>query len=163
MLRWDFHWHCWDCWDKSTFVKTFQDFTGLFEIYRDISTLSRLFEGLQAQKSQQIEKSWSGWMIKSTYSWSRSRQTVKIYQNFRSQQISQSLSRLFGLEGGVETKSRFIDLEWDFSIVKLFEIIKILSTVETYFLPVSRSRVSIKTRLRQIKTPMLNFFSLCIE
>jgi hypothetical protein len=33
-------------------------------------------------------------------------------------QISQSRSRLLGLEGGVETKSRFLDLDWDFSIVE---------------------------------------------
>jgi hypothetical protein len=33
-------------------------------------------------------------------------------------QISRSRSRLLGLEGGVETKSRFLNLDWDFSIIK---------------------------------------------
>jgi hypothetical protein len=63
----------WDCQD-------FWDLTRLFEIYPDILTLSRLFEGLQALKSRQIEKSWSWKVIKLTNSWSRSRQTVKICQ-----------------------------------------------------------------------------------
>jgi hypothetical protein len=58
-----------------------------------------------------------------------------------SQQISQS--KLLRLEDGVETKS------------KLFEIVKIFSTVEMHSLTMSRSRLSIKTRSRQIKTPRL--------
>ncbi len=60
----------------------FQDLLRLFKIYRDISTLSRLFEVLQGKKSWQIEKSWSSNVIKLTNSWSRSRQTVKICQKF---------------------------------------------------------------------------------
>jgi hypothetical protein len=48
-----------------------------------------------------------------------------------SRQISRSRSRLLGLEGGVETKLRFLDLDRDISIV------------ETNFLKVSRfSRLS---------------------
>ncbi len=43
-----------------------------------------------------------------------------------SRQISRSRSRLLGLEGGVKTKSRFLDLDWEISIV------------ETNFLKVSR-------------------------
>ncbi len=39
---------------------------------------------------------------------------------------------------------------------KLFEIVENLSTVETNFLPVSRSRVLIETQSRQIETPRLN-------
>jgi hypothetical protein len=46
------------------------------------------------------------------------------------------------MEGGVETKSRFLDLDCR---DKLFEIVEIFSTVETYYLPVSR----------QIETPRL--------
>ena len=66
------------------FVKTVkinrycQDFLRLFEIYRDISTLLRLFEVLQGKKSQQIKKSQSRNVIKLTNS--RSRQTVEIWQ-----------------------------------------------------------------------------------
>jgi hypothetical protein len=56
-----------------------------------------------------------------------------------SRQISQSRLRLLRLEGGVKTKSRFLDPQQ-----KLFEIVKIFSTVETYSLPVSRLRLSIK-------------------
>ena len=128
---------------RSTFFFLGQDFS--VEIYlrrdiyrdrRDKSRLSRFldiiktFLRLQAQKSRQIEKSWSRTMIKLTNSWSRSRQTVEICR-----QISWSQTRLLGLERGVKTKPRFLDLDrWD----KLFEI---FSTVNTYFLPVSRSRV----------------------
>jgi hypothetical protein len=38
---------------------------------------------------------------------------------------------------------------------QLLESVKIFSTVETYFLKVSRSRLSIETRSSQIKTPKL--------
>jgi hypothetical protein len=72
-------------------------------------------------------------MIKLT--WSRSRQTVKICQKFH--------------------VNRFLD--------KLFEIVKIFSTVETYFLPVSRLRVSIETTLRQIETRRLSLNLLFLE
>jgi hypothetical protein len=58
-----------------------------------------------------------------------------------SQQISRSRSRLLGLESGVETKSRLLDRQ-----DKLFESVKIFSTVETYFFLVSR----------QIETPRAN-------
>ena len=105
-----------DCWD-------FQDLLRLFKIYWNISTLLRLFEGLQ--KSWQIEKSWSSQVIKSTNSWLRLRQTFKIYQNFRSRWIPRSWSRLLGLEGGIKT----IKISW--SRDKLFETVKIFSTVET--------------------------------
>jgi len=56
----------------------FWDLSRLFKIYQDILTLSRLFEGLQAQKSWQIEKSRLRKVIKLTNS--RSRQTVEICQ-----------------------------------------------------------------------------------
>jgi hypothetical protein len=72
-LHQDFHWDCRD----------FHDLLRLFKINQDISTLSRLFEGLQAKKSWQIEKSRSRRMIKSTHSQSRPKQTVKIYLKFQ--------------------------------------------------------------------------------
>jgi hypothetical protein len=68
-----------------------------FQIYQDISTLLRLFEILQAQKSWQIKKSWSRNMIKLTSSWS----WLRFAKNFRSWQIS--WSRLLWLEDGVVT------------------------------------------------------------
>ncbi len=58
----------------------FWDLLILFDIYWEISTLSRLFEVLQDQKSWQIEKSCLRNVIKLTNSPSRSRQTVKICQ-----------------------------------------------------------------------------------
>jgi hypothetical protein len=69
-----------------------------------------------------------------------------------SQQISLSRLRFLRLEGDVETKLRFLDCR-----DKLFEIVKIFSTVETYSLRVLRSRVSIETMSRQIETPRLTF------
>ncbi len=123
----------------------------LFKIYWDISKLLRLLEGLQAQKSWQIEKSWSRKMIKSTNSWLRSRQTVKIYQKIQVWTDFSILIKTLGLKGGVETKWRFLNRQEKlFKTVKTFSTV---STVETYFLPVSRLRVSIETRLRQIETP----------
>ena len=88
LLRWDFYPDCWECQDKSRQIE-------IFKIYWDISALSRLFEGLQAQKSQQIERTWSRKMIKSTNSWSRLRQTAR------------NLAKISGLD-------RFLDLDQDF-------------------------------------------------
>jgi hypothetical protein len=129
LLRQDFYRDCRDCQDKSR----------LFEIYRDISTLSRLFEIIQVQKSWQIEKSRSRKMIESTNScfWDK---LLRFTTNSRSWPISQSRSRLLELEGGVPTKLRFL-ICWD----KLFITIEIFSTIETYFMPVLRTRVSIET------------------
>ncbi len=78
----------------------------LFKIYKDLSTLSWLFEVLLDQQSWQIEKSQSRNMIKLTT------------KNVMCQQISWSRLRLLRLEGGVETKSRFLHLDWDFSFIK---------------------------------------------
>ena len=50
-----------DCQD----FQDFQDLLRLFEIYRDILTLLRLFEGVQAKKLRQIEKSRSRKVVKS--------------------------------------------------------------------------------------------------
>ncbi len=42
----------------------------------------------------------------------------RVSKNFRYWQISRSWSRLLRLEGGVKKKSRFLDLDRDFSIVE---------------------------------------------
>jgi hypothetical protein len=68
---------------------------------------------------------------------------------------SQSWSRLLWPENGVETRSKFLNLDWGFSIVETIESVNIFSTVETYFLQVSISRLLIETRSRQIKNPKL--------
>ena len=59
-------------------------------------------------------------------------------------------SRNTDLYIAVKIKSRYLDCR-----DQLFESVEIFSTFETYFLTVSRSRVSIETRLRQIDTPGL--------
>ncbi len=73
--------------------------------------------------------------------------------------IKVTRSRLLGLEDGVETKSRFLDR--DILVVKtnFLESVEIFSTVETYSLPVSRSRFSIETTSSQIETPRLKFIT----
>ncbi len=75
--------------------------------------------------------------------------------------IKVTRSRLLGLEDGVETKSRFLNLDRDILVVKtnFLESVEIFSTVETYSLPVSRSRHSIETTSRQIETPRLKFIT----
>ncbi len=76
--------------------------------------------------------------------------------------ISLDLGReVLDLYMAIETKSRNLDLEQDFSIFET-KILKVLtfsrlSTVETGSLPVLRLRVSIDTWLRQIETPRLIF------
>ncbi len=69
--------------------------------------------------------------------------------------ISQSRSRLLGLEGGVKTKWRFLNLDRDFSIVEtsFLKLLKFCPTVKTYFLPVSR----------HIKTPRIRFKALVLS
>ena len=74
----------WDCWDLSR----------LFEICWEILTLLKLFKRFQAQKFQQIYKSWLRKMLKFMHSWSRSRKLSRFNKNFRSQQ--------------------FFNLRWDF-------------------------------------------------
>jgi hypothetical protein len=63
-------------------------------------------------------------MLTSTNSGLRWKKLLRFTKNLRSWRISQSQSRLLGLEGDVKTKSRLLD--WDFSIV------------ETSFLKLSR-------------------------
>ena len=129
----------------------------LFETYQDISSLSRLFEGLQVHKSWQIEKSWSRNVIKLTNSWLRSRQTVEICQKCHVSTDFLILIETFGTGKWCRDKieisqswSRLLDC-WD----KLFESVEIFLTVETYFFLVLRSRVSVETMSRQIETPRL--------
>ena len=77
----------------------------------------------------------------------------------------------------IETKSRYLDWDISIEISRLSRLrfwkcqdflncrnwlsasVEIFSTVETGSLPLSRSRVSIETRSRQIKTPMLRNIS----
>jgi len=110
---------------------------------------------LQAQKSQQIEKSrsrnlnreiWWNWLTLN-----RDRDKLpRFAKKFRSRQISRSRSRLLRLESGVETKLRYLDLD---------RRDQLFVDVETYPSPVSRSRVSIEITSRQIETPRLTFLS----
>ena len=68
---------------------------------------------------------WEIWWNWLTIDWDQDKLS-RFAKNVMSQQISQSRSRLLGLEGGVETKSRFLNLDRDILIV------------ETNFLKVSR-------------------------
>ena len=116
----------------SRFLSRCRDKSRLFKIYRDISTLSRLFEVLQDQKSRQIYKS-------------RSRNVIKLIE------IETNCLDL----PKISCLDRFLDLD---RRDLLFESVEIFSTVETGSLPVSRSRVSIKTRSRQNRDPQASIF-----
>ena len=115
----------------------FKDLSRHFEIYWDISTLSRLFEVLQGKKSWQIEKSRSRNVIKLTNSRSRSRQTVEICQKFHvSTDFSISIET-FGTGRWCRDK---IEISWSRSRLlicqdKLFETVEIETldwdTIET--------------------------------
>jgi hypothetical protein len=134
----------------------------LFKIYQDFSTLLWLFEVLLDQKSWQIEKFQSRNMIKLTNSWLRSRQTVKICQKCHVSTDFLILIKTF--ETGRWCRDKIKISPSQLRLLnhqdKLFEIVKIFLTVETSSLPVSRLRVSIETRSRQIETPRLIFFTL---
>ena len=126
----------------SWFVETFWDLLRYLDI---IET----FDVLQAQKSQQIEISQLRNMIKLTNSWSRSRQTVKICQKYQVLTDFSISIETFGTGRWCWDKIE-VSRSWSRLLDhrdKLFEIVEIFSTVETYFLPVSS----------QIKTPRLNF------
>ncbi len=58
----------------------FWDLSRIFQISRHNRDFFKTFSRLQAQKSRQIEKFWSRNVITLTNSWSRSRQTVEIWQ-----------------------------------------------------------------------------------
>jgi hypothetical protein len=134
----------------------------LFKIYQDFSTLSWLFEVLLDQKSWQIEKSQSRNMIKLTNSRSRLRQTVKICQ--KCHVSTDFLISIETFETGRWCRDKIKISPSQLRLLnhqdKLFEIVKIFSTVETNSLPVSRLRVLIETQSRQIETPRLIFFNL---
>jgi hypothetical protein len=101
-------------------------------------------------------------MIKLTNSWSRSRQTIKICQ--KCHVSTDFLISIKTFETGRWCRDKIEISPSQLRLLncqdKLFEIVKIFSTVKTNSLPVSRSRVSIKTRSRQIETPRLIFFTL---
>jgi hypothetical protein len=101
-------------------------------------------------------------MIKLTNSWLRSRQTVKICQKCHVSTDFLILIKTF--ETGRWCRDKIEISPSRLRLLnrqdKLFEIVKIFSTVETNSLPVSRLRVSIETRSRQIETPRFIFFTL---
>ena len=142
MLHQDFHPEYWDFWDLSRFLI-------FVEIFWDLSrylTIIEAFWGTSGSKN----------MMKLTNSWSR--QTVEICQ--KCHVSTDFLISIETFETGrwcqdkieiSQSRLRLLNC-WD----KLFEIVKIFLIVETYSLLVSRSRVSIETTLRQIKTPRLN-------
>ena len=133
----------------SRFVETQQD------LLRNLDIL-KTFWGKSGPK---ISTNWEILIEKYDNSWSRSRQTVKKYQNF---QISMNFlismetfwSRHWCQDKIEESRSwpKFLNCR-----DALFDAVKIFSTVETHSLTMLRSRLSIETRSRQIKTPRLIF------
>jgi hypothetical protein len=93
------------CWDFSRFIKISQHYRDFLR-YFWIKNLDKL-----RNLNQEI---WWNWLTldQDREKLSRFAKTVMC------QQISWSPSRLLRLEGSVETKSRFLHLDWDFSIVK---------------------------------------------
>jgi hypothetical protein len=93
------------CWDFSRFIKISQHYRDFLR-YFWIKNLDKL-----RNLNQEI---WWNWL---TLDQDRDKLS-RFAKNVMCQQISWSRSRLLRLEGGVETKSRFLHLDWDFSIVK---------------------------------------------
>jgi hypothetical protein len=91
----------------------FQDLSRIFEISRHNRDFFKTFSRLQAQKSWQIEKSWSRNVITLTNSQSDLDKLSRFAKNVMSRHFSWSRSRLFGLFRRVETKSRFLNLDLD--------------------------------------------------
>ncbi len=122
--------------DASRFLSRLSRRVKIVEICRDTSRFSRFVE----TQSRFVEKSRHCWGLKSRRILKSRRENTKIHallgrdrdkllrnaENFRSRRISWSRSRLFGLFGRVETKSRFLDLDREILIV------------ETNFLKLSR-------------------------
>ncbi len=118
------------------------------EICWEILTIWRLFELENDKKSWCIEKSWQKYTkinLLLNRDWDK---LSRIEKNYWSRQTSWSQSRLFGLDIDVEMELRSLDLDQDFL------------TVETHFLTMSRLRLLIETRSRQIKTPRLKRITL---
>ncbi len=110
----------------------------------------KTFWGIQVQKSRQIEKSSSGKLIKSTHFWSRSRQTIKIYQKFHVSMDFLISIETFGtgrwcLNKIKTSRSGMRSLDCQ---DKIFLSVEIFSIVEISFLKVSRLRLSVETQLR---------------
>ncbi len=124
------------CKDFFETVETNWDLSRLFKVYWDIEHYWDFFEGLQAQKSLQIDKSRSKKIsnIKST-------NKLSIRTN------CQDLPKISGPEGFLDLDRDFWDWKMvsrqnqDFSIVEtnFLKLSRFFLTVETYFLPVSRS------------------------
>ncbi len=117
----------------------YQDLSRIFEISRHNRDFFKTFSRLQAQKSQQIEKSWSRTVITLTISRSRSRKTVEICQKCHVlTDFSVSIKTFRTCRDKIEisrSRSRYLD-----SRDLVFETVEIFSTVETDFFSVSRSR-----------------------
>jgi len=118
-------------WGVEIFVEIVETRQDCWDLSRRSRDLSRPFESENDEKSRRIEKSqWENTKIHALLD--RDQDKLSRHSKiFRSWQISWSRSRLFGLNIDVETKSRSLDLDQDFS------------TVETHFLTLSRfSRLS---------------------
>jgi hypothetical protein len=128
-------------------------FVEIVETHRDCQNLLRCSRDLSRNLNEKIQNPCT--------SWSRSRQTVKKRQNF---QISTNFSILIETFWSghwcrdkikkSQSRPRFLDCQ-----DALFDAVKIFLTVETHSLTTSRSRLSIETRSRQIKTPMLTEYA----
>jgi hypothetical protein len=134
--------------DASRFLSRLSRRVEIVKICRDTSRFSRFVETRSRfveTRSRFVEKSRHCQGLKSRRIEKSRRENTKIHallgrdrdklsrnaENFRSRRISRSRSRLFGLDIVVETKSRYLDLDRDISIV------------ETNFLTLSRfSRLS---------------------
>ena len=129
--------------DASRFLSRLSRHVEIVKICRDTSRFSRFVETQSRfveTQSRFVEKSRHCRGLKSRRIEKSRRENAKIHallgrdrdklsrnaENFRSRRISRSRSRLFGLFGHVETKSRFLNLDREISIV------------ETNFLKLSR-------------------------
>jgi hypothetical protein len=127
------------------FVETHQDLSKFVETHPDLSRNLDIIETFWVWKWRKVLTNWEISMRKCKNpptSWSRLRQTVEKRQNF---QISMNFSI-------------WIETFWSGPWCRdaFFENVEIFSTVETNSLMMSRSRLSIETRLRQIETSRLN-------
>jgi hypothetical protein len=133
------------CWDFSRFIKISQHYRDFLR-YFWIKNLDKL-----RNLNQEI---WWNWL---TLDQDRDKLS-RFAKNVMCQQISWSRLRLLRLEGGVETKSRFLHLNWDYSIIKT-SFLK-LSRFSQLLRPTLCQCWDWESRSRQIETPRLIFFTL---
>ncbi len=100
------------------FVKIFKicwDFLRFIEISQHYRDFLRYFTIKNLHKLRNLDREIGlNWL---TLDWDRDKLS-RFAKNVMSLHISRSQSRLLRLEGGVETKSRFLNLDRDFSIVE---------------------------------------------